>query len=684
MKIVKVVFNNSILDHKYDYILPNNIIVNIGYRVIVPIKNKKYIGIVIEIKKTSKVIPNKLKYLYKVLDEKSLFSFFMWNFAKKISKYYQCPIGVILFKILPIFYRKNNRFIINSKNLYLINDKNIYNFKIRLKLLKNKKIVFDNKNNIRLKIYLLWINNIFKIIYYKINFFKTWVLQDNIILFKKIDIYLNLVKVILLHKKQILILAPQKYNILYLYQFFIKLNVSICLLHSNISIKKQLLILENIKKGKILIVIGTKFSIFTQFFKLGLIIIDQENDFVYKQNNKCKYNIRDIAILRAKMENIPIILSSKTLSLETINNININKYKFLFYKNKKISYKKYFKYIIIDINKKILKYKLFSHSLIKMMKIYLKKKEQIIIYYKYIGYSTIILCYFCKKILKCIDCNKNYIFYKKLWKLYCKYCKKNIDMILFCPFCKKNFFIPIGIGSEQLKELLNKLFPNILIFTINSKNFLKTLSLIRNNKPLIIISSQILYKEYFFILKNNLIIFLNIDNVFFSKNFRTMEYFSQYIFNILNNHLDIKKKTVIIQTNYPQNNFLKKIFKQNYTYNEISNYILNERKKMSLPPFTNHITLIIESYKKTILINFLNKLKKILKLKYINEKNFFIIGPTSLIHNKRKGLFRKKIILQHLLKIKLQFIKINIHSIAKKIVNFNKIKLLINVDSIEW
>ncbi|QJC32638.1 replication restart helicase PriA [Enterobacteriaceae endosymbiont of Donacia dentata] len=693
MKIIKVVFNNYIIYQKYDYLLPTNIIVDIGYRVLVPIRNKKHVGIVIEIKNFSKILPNKLKYLYKVLDKKSLFNSFIWNFAKKIAEYYQYPVGVILFKILPMFYRKNNKSSINWENFYLKNIKNlykiklkkVYKFKIKSNFFKKNKIFFNNKNN-KFKIYLLFIKNMYKIVFLKVNFFKTWVLQDNAILFKKINIYVNLIKVMLINKKQILILVPQKYNIFYLYQFFIKLNVSICLLYSNISEKKQLVMLKDIKEGKISIVIGTKSSIFTQFLKLGLIIVDKENDFIYKQNNKYKYNTRDIAILRAKIENIPIILSSKILSLETINNINLGKYKFLFHKNKEISYKKYFDYIIIDINKQVLKYKLFSHILIKMMKIYLQNKKQIIIYYKYIGYSNLILCNFCRKILKCIDCNKNYIFYKKSWKLYCKFCKKIINMITYCPFCKKNFFIPIGIGIEQLKELLKIIFPNILIFFINNKNFLKKVSLIYDNKikPLIIISSQILYKEYYFFLKNALIIFLNIDNIFFSRNFRTIEYFSQYIFSILNNHLNKKKKKIIIQTNYPQNNFLKKIFKTNYTYNNIANYILQERKMMLLPPFTNHVILIIESYNKKILINFLIKLKKILKLKYMNEKNFLIIGPTSLIQNQRKGLFRKKIILQHLLKIRLQFITINIHSIAKKIINFNKIKLLINVDPIEW
>ncbi|QJC38718.1 primosomal protein N' [Enterobacteriaceae endosymbiont of Donacia fulgens] len=677
MKIIKVVFNNTIIYNKFDYLLSKNIPIYIGCRVIVPIKKKNYIGIVIKIQNYSKISIKKLKFLYKILDKKSLFNSSILKFASKVSKYYKSPIGSILFQILPIFLRKKNKYVLNLKDNLQINKINITNNNKIIKLYSLKNIenfkIQNKKNNIL---------NLFQKKYFQQNFF-VWITQDNIIFLEKINIYLDLIKIILSQKKQILIIVPQKYNFLNLYQYFMsKLNISICLLYSNFSNKKILSIWENIKNGKIPIVIGTKFTIFTQFLKLGLIILVEEHNFIYKKTNIFKYNIRDIAILRAKIENIPIILSSKTLSLETLYNVNIKKFKFLFKNNKKILYKNFFKFIILDINKQILHLKLFSKILIKKIQICLENNEQVIIYDKYQGYSKLILCFFCKKPLKCINCNKNYIFYKKLWKLYCIYCKKNISMLNYCPLCKKNFFIPIGVGNEQLIQFLKKLFPKILILNINNKNFLKQTFLIKNNKPSIIISSQILYKEYFYFLKNNLIIILNIDNIFFSKNFRAIEYFSQYIFSILNNHLDIKKKTIIIQTYYPQNKIIKEIFKKYNTYFDISNFLLKEREVMLLPPFTNHIILILESNNKKILLNFLDILKKKIMFKYINEKDFFIIGPLSLIQNKRKGLFRKQIILQHFLKKRLQIIIKYIISIFKKIINFNKIKLIINVDPI--
>ncbi|QJC35026.1 replication restart helicase PriA [Enterobacteriaceae endosymbiont of Donacia piscatrix] len=704
MKIIKVVINNSIINNEFDYLLPKNVIISVGCRVLISIKKKNYIGIVIKITYSPTKSIYKLKFISKIIDKKSLFNFLILNFAKKISQYYQYPIGSILFQILPIFLRKKNKFFIEKldilqiKKINLLNNNKIIKY-CNFKKIKKYNLTFNNgkflslykkefnfiQKNTNYNFYKKNICNILKNFekeYFKNKFF-VWITQNNIIFLEKIEIYLNIIKKILSQKKQILIIVPQYYFFFHLYEYFLsKLDIHICLLYSNFTNKKTLLIWESIKKGLIPIIIGTKFSIFTQFLQLGLIILTEEHNFIYRKTNIYKYNIRNIAILRAKTENIPIIISSNTLNVETIYNINMGKYKFLFKNNTTVLYKNFFKFLILDKNKKMFKSQFISKILIQMILKCIRNNEQIIIYYKYIGYSTNILCNFCQKILKCIDCDNNFVFYKKIWKLYCYFCKKIINMFTICPFCKKKFFIMTGIGIEQLIELLSNIFPKTLILNINNNNFLEKFLLIDNKKPLIIISSQTLYKEYFSFLKNSLIIFFNIDYILFSKNFKTTEYFIQNIFNILNNHLDKKKKMVIIQTYYPQNKIFLKIFKEYKNYYDMINFLLKEREKMLLPPFTKHISIVFESKNKKILLNFLKILKEKIMEKYINEKYFIIIGPLSLKQRKRKGFFRKQLILQHFFKKTLKLIINYILSIIKKIIYFKKIKFIINVDPI--
>ncbi|QJC30571.1 replication restart helicase PriA [Enterobacteriaceae endosymbiont of Neohaemonia nigricornis] len=708
MRIAQVVFNNIFLYEPYDYLLPKYMIVNIGYRVIAPIKNNKHIGIVINITNSTNIKIKKLKFLYKTLDNQSQFNNILWNIANKISKYYLCPIGVILFKMLIInkqnkYYNINNN--INIKYVKSLTPKiNIQKFKILKKygVLVNNIYYYDlNKNiifNLKKKIFYilnkikdrtinLHTNLINKnIINYSINIpiniFNIWVSNSSFVFFNEMNIYLYLINNILLNNKQILVITSQQYYIYYIYKYFTNtFNVPICLLCSNLSVKQKFLLSNNIKTGKILIIIGNQQSIFMSFNNLGLIIINEEHDYTYKKKYGLRYNTKKIAILRAKIENIPIILNSKTLCLETLYNINIDKYKFLHITSDKYIYNNFY-FKIINTNNQLLKCGI-SPKLIQNINIHIKNQGQVIVYCKNTGYAQAILCNTCKKCIKCFKCNKNYIFYKKNRQLYCKYCNTIINMFKICQHCKSNNFIPLGIGTEQLKEFLQKIFFNIPILLINKSYSLNTLSLYIYDKPIIVITSKILYKKYFTFLNNTLIVFFNTDYIFFSNNFRTTEYFFQNFFNILNNHFEKnKKKVVILQTCYIQHPFFDTIINSTDKYNDLVNMILCERKKLILPPFSRHILLIFESVKKHILLEFLS----ILKIKIIsiikNDKNISIIDPLEFIINKTQLIFRTQIILQYTCNKQIKYIKNNILYFIKNIKNSNKIKFMIDIDPI--
>ncbi|QJC29683.1 primosomal protein N' [Enterobacteriaceae endosymbiont of Plateumaris pusilla] len=727
MKIIQIVLNNEILYKKFDYLLPDSMNIVLGSRVIVYIKNKEYIGIVINIKHSTNISQNKLKYLKESLDKHSLFNTSIWNMANKIAVYYQYSIGVILFQILPIYLREKVYSQYIFYNLYWVLNKKLLNNNLKkikslkkimaLNILKKIKINYEKisyygltnsimislqkknfcflqkKNNqlpiidkkktfCNSKIFINK-NNILNKFYNKINIFITWIISGSLVFFENIDLYLNIIRIILYKKKQILILVPRIYYILYIYKFLLKkLNVSIYLLNSETSNKENFFIWKNTKNGNIPIIIGTSYAILTSFLNLGLIIVNEEHDTAYKQINKCRYNARDIAILRAKTENIPIILGSTTLSLETLNNINIGKYKFLSDKYINILYNKYYYFNLININNK--KYKnVFSNILLKKIQKHLNNKNNIMLCVNDIGQINTILCKICYYIFQCSFCKNNYIFYKKKKKLYCSFCKNTILMIKYCLNCKSRFISVIFIEIAQIMHYLNKIFPSILIIYVNKNSILEYEKKI-DNKSIIFINSPFFIQNKFNILNINLIVFLKIDNIFFTKNFRYMEYFSQYFFRILKNNLEIyKKKEIIIQTNYTQHKFFDKLINDSGYYN-LAKFLLKERKLMLLPPFSSHVILIAESYNINYIIIFLNKLKDIYLNKYINDKNFFIMGPINLLENKKIIRFRKQIILQHLSRNVLHYIIKNIMQIVKKIIYFNKIKFIIDVDPIEY
>ncbi|QJC28792.1 primosomal protein N' [Enterobacteriaceae endosymbiont of Plateumaris consimilis] len=729
MKIIQIVLNNEVFDKIFDYLLPNSINVNVelGSRVIIHIKNKEYIGIVINIKNNTNIPKCKLKYLKEILDNQSLFNPEIWNFANKIATYYQYSIGAILFQILPIYLREKiyskyifyNLYWVLNKKLLKTNFKKIKSLKqkIALNILKIIKINYEKisfygltnstmislqkknlcfiekkynslsfltkQNYLNNSPIFIKTNNILNKFFNKINIFITWIISGSLVFLENINLYLNIINIILYKKKQILILVPKIYYSTYIYKFLTKnLNVSIYLLNSQTSNKENFFIWKNTKNGVIPIIIGTNYSILTSFLNLGLIIVSEEHDITYKQSNQCRYNTRDIAILRAKIENIPIILDSATPSLETLNNINIGKYRFLSDKYLNILYNKYYNFNLVKINNKKITNSI-SDILLNIIKKHLDNKNNIILCINNIGHTNTILCNVCYYTPKCSICNNNYIFYKKKKRLCCSFCQNIILIIKYCLKCKSTNISILKIEIAQIIQFLNKKFPTISIVYINEKNFLTNKNKLID-KPAIIINSSFFIQKRYNLLKITLIVFINVDYIFFTNNFRYTEYFSQYFFRILKNNLEIqKKKEIIIETNFTQHNFFDKLI--NYAkYYYLANFLLKERKLMLLPPFSNHVILIAEAYNINNILTFLNRIKEIFIQNHINDKDFFIIGPTDLLENKPTIFFRKQIILQHLSRSKLHSIIKNMTHIAKKVIYFNKIKFIIDIDPIRY
>ncbi|QJC31400.1 primosomal protein N' [Enterobacteriaceae endosymbiont of Macroplea mutica] len=716
MKIIKVVFNSVKLYKPYHYLLPDDVIVNIGCRVVVPIKNKKYIGIVIHNDNNTHIDINQLRYIDQVIDKKSFFNKNIWKLAKQISSYYQYSFGKILFKILNYWIVTNTDNNITDNKAWLLNHKIVtseliqsvknHEQKIALILLQKQHILYNqiiyyglnnrimfalkkkgwcflHKTNIPLDC--MQKNNIFieqnkKYIHYTKSYtFNIWTLNSSLLYFNEIILYMSYIKNILLYKKQILVIVPKKEYIFNLYKYFIKIfNVNICLFYSTLPAKQKKNILYNIQQGNQAIIIATPSSIFIKFYQLGLIIITEEHEYTYKQMYNCKYNFKHIAIFRAKIENIPICLCSKTFCLETIYNINNGKYRIL-YKINNI-YDNFLVHII-NLENTISKHGI-SKKLLNIINLHIQKQEQIILYCTHKGYAQTVLCNICKQTIKCTICCNNYIFYKKQYQLYCKNCKHTIKMFNTCPYCQtSNYLVPIGSGIEQITEFFKNLFPNIYVLCITRYNLIQQNTLVIYNKPMIIITSKILYKRYFYFTNNTLLLFLHTDYIFFSNHFRTIEYFSQYLFNILNNHFNKNiNKTVILQTNYYQHIFFYIMLNKN-KYFCLIKMLLQERKTMLLPPYSYQIIIIFETYKKNILSNYILSLIK--RLVYItkNDTNLLIIGPINLQKSYKK-IFCKKIILQHTSKITLKKIKQNILFVTQTIKDFNFIKIIIDVDPI--
>lgn len=714
----------------FEYLLPIHLKPIIGVRVCVPWGKKNIIGIIIDFYKKNTKIVNKLKEINNILDNNTLFSSHLWYVLFWASDYYHYPIGKVLFHALPNLLQKGKKikFItlkkwsITNKGYLISLDKfkNAPKQQQALKIIKYNSVYFHQINTLKLtksSLYSLydkgfinlehqifsqktWYSN-FSIKNKKHNLnneqliaintiknknkeFIVWLLTG-VIGSGKTEVYLNVVENILSEGKQVLILVPEinliQKTISRFYKYF---NIKIDILHSNLNHSEKLAIWFRIRYEEVAIIIGTRLSLFSPFKSLGIIILNEEHNNSYKQQKGWCYHTRDLAILRAKIEKIPIIINSSTPTLETLYNVKKGKYHQLTL-NK---YIKKFKPIIknlISLKGVKLKFGL-TPLLIQTIKKHLISNNQILLYLNKQGYSPALICHQCHCILRCKYCNHNYIFYKNQQYLKCFYCNNKQLIPYQCLNCQSIKLISIGIGIEQLEIGLKYLFSKIPIVRIDqdiikNKNLLKEYLLkTYKNNSCIFISTKILIKNYDFP-NITLIALINIDYILFSSNFRSEERFAQ-LYTQISGYISKKnkKREILLQTNYPEHPFLQNLLKKDYIF--LTKKILKERKNVFLPPYTHHIIIYAEDNNNYQAIKFLQEIYNKFKINTLKDKLLWILDPIQSNFSKHKGYFCWQLLLQHPSRYILkQLIKKNllwINILSKK----QKIKWMLDVDPI--
>ena len=450
--------------------------------------------------------------------------------------------------------------------------------------------------------------------------------------------------------------------------------------HSGITKKNKKIIWNGISKGKIKVVIGARSSLFLPYKNLGLIIVDEEHDQSYKQDEGVIYNARDMAISRAYFQNIPINLITAVPSIETFENIKSKKYKISKilnrFKNASLP-----NYKIIDLNKsKLLPKSWISQDVIEKVKKHLKKNDQVLFFLNRRGFAPFVFCKKCLKNFICPNCSINLVYHKHKKNLLCHYCGYKGNLRRKCNDNDTCDFIFSGPGVERISEELKKIFPNQKHFifssdTMNKKKSSKILEKIVDNKISILVGTQLISKGFHFP-NLNCIVVVDIDLSSQGHDLRGAEKNLQ-LYHQLSGRAGRtgKSATVYFQTYNLNKDMIVDITNKNpdiFLEKE-----LEIRKKNNLPPFQRFISLILLS-------NNEKKLQKnSLEFKnYINSKlNFQVLGPVNAPIYKIRKKFRVRLLIRGEKSLKIQ----NSLSLAIKNFKFEKgIKLSVDVDPISF
>ena len=450
--------------------------------------------------------------------------------------------------------------------------------------------------------------------------------------------------------------------------------------HSGISKKNREIIWNGISRDKIKVVIGARSSLFLPFRKLGLIIVDEEHDQSYKQDEGIIYNARDMAISRALFENIPINLITAVPSIETYENIKKKKYNISKlkqrYQNASLP-----NYEIINLNNtKLEKQSWLSKEIINKVHFHLEKKDQVLFFLNRRGFSPNVLCKKCLDSFSCPNCSIHLVYHKNKNNLLCHYCGFKTSLERNCSKNDNCDFIFSGPGVERISEEVKKNFPNkqIEIFssdTMNKKNSKDKLEKIINNEIEILVGTQLISKGFHFP-NLNCIVVVDIDLSLNGHDLRGAEKNLQ-LYHQLSGRAGRtgQPSTVYFQTY----NFNTKII-SDITNKNPEIFLDKEieiRKHNNLPPFERFISLILTGENEEKLQNEAYKFKVVLQ----NKINGRILGPVSAPLFRLKRKYRVRLLIRGTKSLKLQ------SSLAAVISDYKfstGIKLSVDVDPINF
>jgi len=450
--------------------------------------------------------------------------------------------------------------------------------------------------------------------------------------------------------------------------------------HSGITKKNKEIIWSGIVNNKIKVVIGARSSLFLPFKKLGMIIVDEEHDQSYKQDEGAIYNARDMAISRASFENIPINLITAVPSIETYDNIKKAKYS-ISKLNKRYLNASLPNYKIINLNNsKLEKQSWISKEIIKEVKTHLEKKDQVLFFLNRRGFSPHVLCKKCFNSYSCPNCSINLVYHKNKQILLCHYCGYKTLVKRDCIKEGKCDFIFSGPGVERISEEVKKIFPtkDTIIFssdTMNKKSSSEILQKIINNKIQILVGTQLISKGFHFP-NLNCIVVVDIDLSSQGHDLRGAEKNLQ-LYHQLSGRAGRtgKPATVYFQTYNLDTKMISDITNKNpdlFLDKEIE-----IRKKNNLPPFERFIALIITGNNEIDLEKIAFKFKDLIQ-KSLEAK---VLGPVNAPIFRLKRKFRVRLLVRGNKSLKVQ------NSLARIISKFkfpSGMKLTVDVDPINF
>ena len=604
----------------FDYLAPRNgdlASLKPGVRVKVPFGRRELIGIVVGTSAQTNCDAKQLKEAVEILDAAPIVSPLILELTQRASQYYHYALGEVLVGMLPKFLRLGRPLIEASYENKTA--------KTQAPQLTDEQQICVTKIN-------------------QAQQFQPFLLMG-VTGSGKTEVYLRAIDTVIKQNKSALVLVPEiGLTPQTISRFEERFDVPVIALHSNLTDKQRFKAWCAARQAGPKIIIGTRSAIFAPLNELGIIVVDEEHDTSFKQQNGFRYSARDLAVMRAQMENIPIILGSATPSLETLHNAQQKKYELLEL-TQGINKRPLPPIKLIDLKNKKLNAGL-SEELIIRMRRHLEQNKQVLVFLNRRGFAPTLMCHACSFIVNCKRCDARLTLHQQRHCLVCHHCGHEAPPPRICPDCHQAELIPLGQGTERIEAVLQEIFPEYPLLrvdrdTTRKKNSLENkLQQIQRGEANILIGTQMLAKGHHFS-DLTLAAIVDVDGGLFSADFRATEKMAQLIIQVAGRAgREDALGEVILQTHLPEHPMLTKLLQEGYL--EFAKATLEERKMALLPPFSHLALVKAEAMKPHFPQEFLLAVKQLLNQKKLVN----CLGPVPALMAKKAGKYRSHLLLQ--------------------------------------
>ncbi|MGC1548569.1 MAG: primosomal protein N' [Rhodanobacter sp.] len=431
----------------------------------------------------------------------------------------------------------------------------------------------------------------------------------------KTEVYLALIEQALARGQQSLLLVPEiglaPQTVRRLRE---RLGVSVEVLHSNLAEGDRARAWLRARSGEAKVILGTRSAVFTPLPQAGLIIVDEEHDSAYKQQEGFRYHARDLAVVRARALGVPVLLGSGTPSLESLANVEAGRYRTLHLRARPGAVRPP-QVQIVDMRAQRLEHGL-SPTLLNAVSETVARGEQVLVFRNRRGYAPVLLCYSCSWHADCPRCDQPMTLHVGQRQLICHHCDYRTRVPQACPSCGSLEIKPQGQGTERLEEALTAQFPTVPVLRIDRETtrrrdaFEQILDGLRADAPAILVGTQMLAKGHD--LPNlTLVAIVGVDEGLLSVDFRASERLAQLVVQVAGRAgRAAKPGRVLLQTQHPEHPLLRSLLAHGYA--TAAKELLAERQQTGLPPYSHQVLLRCDAHQRAMVDAFLTEARAML------------------------------------------------------------------------